>query len=589
MYLRKAYMFASIAIILLISGCASSVNVATQISQQQGLNPEEGILTARVINTSSYSLPFNQIYIAPKEVNSAKEVKPFIAYAEDRPIGDSALFAVSLPPGEYSLSVVSSFVFRGNGYYSRAAFADPEFGVFKVEANKVTDLGTIVYYPKPEGERYANLLARVPGTAEGNLLGRYFPQYAAKANNVLSWDEDELEEDRFLTYATIAQNPLEFSDIVAAPDGSIYLLGKLGVILRYSSEDGFETLAVETDLALNSFDQNDAGARITGGHEGALFYQDPGQDWQAINIPEKVTVHHVSFYQENQFDVVYSTKNDVNIVRYNTEDLNTPSTLNTYTYRTGWDLLQEKQITEKSLKKMAKRKAAKKREIGSVFVSEKGDKREISVSVFISGQWDYFNAGDLDGFAYQPDTWEMREVEENDEEMDIILNAGMAELGIKLPGFWSWDGMPQYYTRANENATWQETATRIESCDSGKEPNAKGYCVVNGKVYDPKRKSFSFISKPWFWNAQEGLAIVSFSDISFWSGERSQETKILLTSDGGASWEESDLSLPNEYCVTIVTEIKDRILLSCDGASSDFYESTDLGESWQHIRQQQAF
>lgn len=589
MYLRRVYLCAAIIVIMLLSGCASSVNVATQISQQQTLNPQEGVLTARIINTSSYSLPFNQLYIAPKEVNSAKEVKPFIAYAEDRPVGDSALFAVSLPPGEYSLSVVSSFVFRGNGYYSRAAFADPEFGVFKVEANKVTDLGTIVYYPKPEGDRYENVLARVPGTAQGVLLGRYFPQYADKANDVLSWDEDELEDDRFLTYATIAQNPLEFSDIIAAPDGSIYLLGKLGVILRYSSDNGFETIAVETDLALNSFDQNDAGARIAAGHEGALFYQDPDQEWQAIDIPEKATVHHVSFYQENQFDVVYSTTSDVNIVRYNIEDLTTPMVLNNYTYSKGWDVAQSKDAPEKSLRKMAKRKTEKKREIGTVFVSEKGDKREISVSSYVAGQWDYFDVGELDEFAYQPDTWEMREAEDNDDEMDIILNAGAAELGIKLPGFWSWDGLPKYYTRADNNAAWQETATRIVSCESGRAPSSQGYCVVDGKAFDTKKKSFSFISKPWFWSAQEGLAIVSFTDVSFWSGERSQETKLLLTSDGGASWEESDLSLPNEYCTSIVTEVKDRILLSCDGASSDFYESTDRGVSWQHIRQQQAF
>lgn len=568
---------------ILLSGCASNVKVAKQLSTQASLPPGEGILVARVINTTSYRLPINSMYIDPKEVNTSKEVKTVLAYAEDMPIGDSTLFAVSLEPGEYSLSVIRSLIFRGEAYYSRGTATDPEFGVFKVEAGKVTDLGTIVYYAKPSDDVYKDTLIRVPESAQGQVLKKYFPQFATGVSNfeeILTWESDERDEQRFGMYASAAQNPMSFSDEIRAPDGSLYFLSKLGVILRYSPEDGFETLAIDSDLEVNAFAQNDAGDRVAGGFEGALFFQAVDGDWEAVSVPEKATIHYLTFYQENQFDVVYSVTDKLHVVRFNKEDLTTSSELNTYSYAKGWENV--------SNFIQPKTKPPKPHNIKSVWVAQNGVKKVLKVNNYRVGRWDPFDASDTESYSFSPDNWEMA-IAPSSLEVDAVITAGSVEIGIKSPGFWSWTGKPSYFSRENEQSPWREMNAHITVCKKDQVMQSNGVCLSDGKGVKPKKESFSFKSRPWFWDANNGLAIVNFSDFNAWTGQRSSETKILKTADGGVSWETTELTLPKEYCSNIIGEIKERILLSCNGATSDFFESTDLAESWEHIRQQQDF
>ena len=61
------------------------------------------------------------------------------------------------------------------------------------------------------------------------------------------------------------------------------------------------------------------------------------------------------------------------------------------------------------------------------------------------------------------------------------------------------------------------------------------------------------------------------------------------TYDGGTTWAKTEFSLPKDYCTTIISEFDEALLLSCNGASGDFYQSNDLGETWQQVRHQENF
>jgi hypothetical protein len=585
---HKLFVLVTILFAALVSGCASNINVAKNLSDQTVLAPEEGILVARVVNATGYRLPFNRLYIDPKEVNASKEVKTILATSETQPIGDSSTFAVSLAPGEYSLSTVSSLIFRGEAYYIRGTYADPEFGVFTVEAGKVTDLGTIIYYPKPQDDVYKDTIVRVPETANGQILSDYFPQFAKSNQEILTWDEDERDEQRFLQYATAAQNPVSFAGQVLAPDGSLYFLGKLGVILRYSPDDGFETLAVDTNLQLNAFAQNDAGDRVVGGFESALFFQADGDEWQSVELPEKATVHYLTFYQENEVDVVYSVDKYLYVSRFDKDDLTNVRVLNTYDYIKRWEFSEKVVSDDDKSKSKDTKKAPKPHNIKNAWVTKVGDKTHLKVTSFRTGRYSHFDSTDVETYLFSPDTWEMKIAQES-EGMDSILSAGAAEIGIQQAGYWSWTGRPTYYSRASSTSEWREISAKLEYCKEGTTMQKNGACTDGKKGSKPESDRFTFLSVPWFWDGENGLAIVNFSDVDFWSGKRESETKILITSNGGISWEKTELSLPKEYCSNIVSEINDRILLSCEGATSDFFESTDRGVTWQHIRQQQDF
>jgi photosystem II stability/assembly factor-like uncharacterized protein len=104
-----------------------------------------------------------------------------------------------------------------------------------------------------------------------------------------------------------------------------------------------------------------------------------------------------------------------------------------------------------------------------------------------------------------------------------------------------------------------------------------------------RKVSFSFRSTPVFKNDLEGIAITTFTDFNIWTGQRSSNTRILVTDDGGKSWLASKSKLPKKYCNSFVPEVSDRLLVSCNGSSGDFYESHDDGATWEHVRQQENF
>jgi hypothetical protein len=582
--LKKTHaIFCAMMVSLFLGGCASNVDVAKKLSEQNVVAPEEGILVAKVVNASGYRLPINQLFVDPKDVNASKKVKSKLVYSDDKPVGDSNIFAVSMKPGEYSLSVIRSFIVRGEGYYSRGTGLDPEFGVFKIEAGQVTDLGTIIYYPKPQDERYMDIAIRIPETADGSVLRDYHAGYYNDSLEVLTWDEDDRDDQRFSDYASAAQNPIVYADQVMAPDGSIYFLGKLGVILRYSTDDGFETMAVDTNLELNTFAQNEAGDRVVGGYAGDLFFQNSGdEEWTKVAMSKQATIHHVSFYQENMIDVVFDTGRTLTVMRLDKQNLEQQQILNTYTYALKW--------AQNDVPAPVKQTAPKPHNIKNVTVASRDGAKVLKVSGYRSGRWSYFDSSDVETYEFSPDDWVMLRPK-NKEAMDAVLQAGAKQLGIKSAGFWSWTGSPSYFTRSTDADAWTELNTEILSCDEGK--TLKGaICIANeGDTQGTKAKKedINFVSRPWFWTKDDGLAIVNFSSRDFWTGESSSSTEILMTNDGGKSWTKSEAKPPKEYCSTIVGEFTDRLLLSCSGATTDFYESTDNGQTWDHIRQQQDF
>jgi hypothetical protein len=299
-----------------------------------------------------------------------------------------------------------------------------------------------------------------------------------------------------------------------------------------------------------------------------------------LTLPKNATVQHISFYQENQFDVVNNTEEHVFVARYDVEDASMPTVLNTFRYLDGWEYSTD-EVNPKA-------KPPKARNIKSVWITDAEGQKRLNISGYTKGQWNYFDSTDEKTFRFNEDSWEMSSAS-NDQEMTSVLNAGAVQLGIKEAGFWSWTGNPSYFIRPARTADWQEVSTSIYACGEGQVKRANNMCSDGEKNVKAKRDSFSFISRPWFWDETNGLAIVNFSSYDFWTSQTSSEKKIILTSDAGLTWEYSELTLPEAYCSGIVGDVKDRILLTCNGATSDFYESTDKAVTWQHIRQQQDF
>ncbi len=163
------------------------------------------------------------------------------------------------------------------------------------------------------------------------------------------------------------------------------------------------------------------------------------------------------------------------------------------------------------------------------------------------------------------------------------MKAGALELGIEKAGFWSWDGKNKYFVGSG-NDEWRQLTTSMWVCQAGEARSPD--CSEDQPA---RKKSFTLKTLPWFQSEQNGLAVVTFKKNTFRAAEEGEQTRVIATTDGGRSWSLTDKSLPSKYCVNVIGEVTDRILLSCSGSTGDIYESLDYGDSWQLVREHEDF
>lgn len=584
--------------ISVLSGCAGDVNMLPTLSENSKITENQGIVVVRVINASAYPLPFNQVTITPKNLNESKTIKPSRLQAISAPTTKSTIFSAPVTSGSYSLDSIRAFHIRGDYWYSRWAGADAKFGTFTIEPGKITDLGTIIYYPKPQEDKYLNTILRTSSEAPADIINTYFPFYLFDEQQVIAWTDDEYQEERDSLYTSVAQNPVTYNASYLASDNSVYFIGKLGVILKRTPSKEWELDAVNTNLDLTAITQGKNGNMAVGGDEGVLYYKQQGGEWQDIALDKDQHIEELFFTSTGTLEVITRGEKTVLVLEKALNNIHSPwQTIASYSSLTGWknqenenndsadktkaDLPQKKRKVKTTKKPKPKR-------IVSV-VTNREDKTITIKEQSLSDDF-AFSSGDQKLFTFNPESWSIKE-HTSTSNISRLFDGGMVKIGVEYPSFWSLTGRTTYYKKDLISDDWEKVSTRIIKCKPGYDISGKNCILSSDKKTKIKAKSdnFTFTSIPWFSSNTEATAIVSFSDYNFWNGTRSNETKIIKTSDGGKSWQVTDLTLPNKYCTDLISKVKDSMLLSCNGVSSDFYESNDHGETWQHVREQENF
>ncbi len=565
-----------LSLVIAVWGCATSgVNMLPTLSEDVPLEPGQGIVVARVINASAYPLPFNQLTIAPENYNESSDIKLDRLLASLPALGGSTVFAAAVTEGNYALDSIRAYHTVYDGWYSRWVTSNAQFGTFPVRAGEVTDLGTIIYYRKVSGDRYNDTLERLPEFDGGEVLSKYFPFQRYQPDSILTWVDDGREDERYTAYSSMVQNPIEYTARYLAPDGMFYVLGRLGSILSRDVEGGWELDAVDTNLDLNTIAKNNRGDLIVGGEEGRLFLKRAGGEWQDISLESNFRVVELRFHDDNSVDMFAHTSDELYAYRADLQDSELRwYELNRFSSNGGWSKNPEPDTATTS----SGAPASPERVVNVEFLDHGLDQYFMVYTTSSRGASPFFKTSDH-LYRYDASGWDFTPVEDK-LKIQTVLDAGAVQLGIKSPGFWSWTGKPEYYIFDEVLNDWQRIASYITECADG---STGSDCLgVAGSAAG--KRTFSFRAIPWFQSARDAIAVVTFSSTSFWSGETSYETKIVESSDGGRSWVLTERELPESYCSQIVPEIQDRLLVSCEGVSSDFYESTDRGESWEQTR-----
>ncbi|MFK8017329.1 MAG: hypothetical protein AB8G17_18035, partial [Gammaproteobacteria bacterium] len=411
-----------------LAGCLSEVNVRPTLTEETVVKPEQGVLVARFVNAGNYPLPFNQMTIAPQNLNQSDVIKPERLVSVTKQVDGNTVFAATVDAGSYALDSIRSFQLFGEYTYSRFINADATFGTFQVRPGQTTDLGTMVYYPKPAGDKFEDILVRVPDTATGATIDAYAPFRQYNRDTLLTWDADGFEDDRQRLYASIVQNPVNFETAYETPNGSILFLAPLGVILERDVSGNWSADAVDTNLQMFAAAQNDAGDRAVAGADGKVFFRPVGGDWQDVSLDIGQHVDSLSFAPDGKLVALVRERSALVIKVL--PPAGQWSDVNQFVATRGW-------YKENSSPRYASRRSTKPRRMDAATFREFEGRRYVEVGM---RPLDYANSAaamkELT-FEFDPDTYVMKGIE-NPKDVLYEADAGALKLAVKEAGFFSW-------------------------------------------------------------------------------------------------------------------------------------------------------
>lgn len=548
-----------LAMVLVVTGCSntSSYQSVPLLSNEMVADTAKGVVVARVVVANSQRYPFNELNLIPKNYNSSKTIKAQSLEAKPAKSGQSVIFAGEVNPGSYSLGSITSYHSFGEYYYIDGVKADLGFGTFSVEANKVTDLGVVIYYPKSQEGSFRKTLIRLPVEEPAKLMSQFFPFYEYDKSLVLSWDEDGFADERESAYLSAVQNPTNFTRNYLADDGYLYVLAPLGVILIRTPDGQWLTDAVDSSLPLRSIAKNAAGDLILGGDEGKVFVKHSGSDfYKDVSIGLDFDIQEVAFDDAGNMLLIASRgtymglfKSQVNISGLHPKW----QAVKRYNSFSGWHDNDGYTLNWKGFKEQQRIMNAR---------LEKSEK-ELLLTVSYQKRGAHLARGNTKQSRYKVNLNELSfHYLAKKPKVDVVIDAGAMQIGINKPSFFSWTGMPDFMVKNRQSNEWEDVSTRIKQASGAK-------------------LKFNFLSTPWFSSPENGVAIAKVGE--------DESLKLIVSTNGGKNWSLSKHKLPNDYCVAIIPQIRDRILLGCDGATGDFYESTDNGKTWEHVREHEEF
>ncbi len=598
-FLHDFNMLAVALLLVLVSGCAGNINYLSPLPEKNSapLDQNHGIVVAKIIN-ASLSKPFNELIITPENINESKDAK-FQLLNSIRPLSDgSTVFASATPGGAYTLGAIGFRHVQDDLIYYQTIPVGKASGTFEVKPGEVTDLGSLVFYQKHLGDENIGMLIRVPDEPS-NVLSTYFPSYKTPDTHIYRWNKDEFDGEREKLYLTASQHPTIFDGRYKSPDGSIYFLAKLGVILKRDSSGRWSQDTVNTNSGLTAISQNNKGDIAVGGLDGRFFYKMAKGSWVDLSMPSEFQIDYINFTGENSLDVIANSSDTIRILRGNKVNGSIEwDELNRYTSDHGWSHSRSGARQDASTASSPAGSNRWKDSIKKVNVSKVGDNRYISIDFVSHGDTRFFAPTNTEAFELTDQDWVTLPDQELPDITSVFIHDGV-KLGRKGKHAIIFNYGANLYRYDSDSDLWKILKSRVTPCVDGKWPDEDG-CegpgeeasqnLIDQTVTNIKQLSspFGFNSLPLFKNEKEAIASVDFRELGTY-GAPLKESRLLFTKDGGMSWYVTDASLPKEYCKDLISEVTDRLLVGCNGTTGEFYESFDEGMSWTLVHENSGF
>lgn len=578
--MRMLKLFMILVVAIWGTGCVTStINMSPAITQTATPPQNTGVVVVRVINAGSIPLPLNYITLAPDNMNESAEIKAErLEWLYDKTASE-AIFAAYVPAGNYSIASLRSFHTLGDRWFDRWVQAGLELGTFKVMNGEVTDLGSLVYYPRVMEDRYADSILRTPNSETLSLIKQLSPYAVPFEKESFTWTEDDLQESRHTEYASAIQNPVVYTSQHIDAQNNIYLASKLGVLLTRKPAGEWELEALESDSDINAIASNDLGDIAFGGDYGRLSVKSRTGEWRQFETGIDNTIEDVLFSSNTEIDLVIRRDREVAILRGDISQQEVSwNKVVSYTSTMGWRNANNGLICKNRW--MAR--PSNVRRIASISVQEVDGKHYISIASQTGNRSSIISPSVTEVFEFDPKHWSVMESKGFGASVDRVLAAGETYLGLNEPGLFSFR-LRDIYMRYNlKTKEWEKMATSFDNCPEA--PSGSNYCKIDGSQ-KVRFTDFNYISIPNFFTGEEAVVFASYQEL----GKDSRTVELIETKDGGRSWVKTGRQSPSEYCARLLPGVGDALIVTCAGISSDIYESYDRGETWEHVREHESF
>jgi hypothetical protein len=571
------YRLITAVLVILLSGCVNSkMNIVQPYSPEKPMADNHGVVIARVLNASPYPYDFNYITLTPKDVYEAKENKFQRMLAFTKIGSKSSFFTSQIAAGEYSFANVYSYYNFGNYYYQFFGSVKPSFGTFKVEPGKVTDLGTIIYYRKPDGDVYYNVVTRKDDQGLSlELLDQHAPTLAKKlaGQTVLQWDEDEHLDDRSDQYLNLAQNPVVYNNAYPQTDGSWVFTSPLGIMLTRDEYGEWGLDGIETDYDLIYYSQNSHGDQLVSATDNSLYIKSgSNEQWSSITPPNfndifngsAKNLHLAEVHMQDNQNMVAIYRNEYTAVLMTKHNGATDewTTSLIYSKNYGWlpfDDYQQKEVERIALAQKKPSKKYKPRKHGGIIVKVH--------------QGTIFSA--IDKKLYKLNVAEQKAtLVSNDFKVERLDQNGLNQMMISRVSLW--DGSTVTEFSLDKGKSWKTYTHLVDRCPDNKAETKQPLCR------DGKRKftNYNHVTQPVFFSDGTAYSIFSKTRVNFWTSTRSTTYSMVKSSDSGQSWILLPIDLP-KHCTNLLKASEVDLLLNCQNTTGQFYRTSKEEIDWQ--------
>ncbi len=281
-------LMALLAACLLLAGCPMS-GPGTRLDEVEKLPDEFGVVALQ-ISINAHGLGgvlenWDTVVVA----SLGDDQRYFVEATDLGLLNSSRVYVGALPPGEYYLFGLSSMLKLGDSIYTARARLPPHLGSFRVEIDRVTSLGALVYQPirrQADDKGPGFLVSRYDDMLDlSHYIADTYPEIFRQLDHyiLMGWEPDDSAEVHAEVNELIRRHALGF-DHFLLDDGEMVMTGAIGQI--YRREEGVPSWH-RIDTGFNV--QIGALARIpdgylAGGERGLLAFA-PALEGPWIEIP----------------------------------------------------------------------------------------------------------------------------------------------------------------------------------------------------------------------------------------------------------------------------------------------------------------